>query len=479
MHGEWVAEARALGENFAGLRSRVRWEAPYSVPMSLVRSVFPLVCAAMASSTASVGATLAFVPGCGGVAIVRPNIVLVVSDDQDYEHFGFVGNSVVHTPTLDRLAESGTIFSVMHTPARCRPSLASLLSGRYPHQSGIYYNRGPSELSRDGALPLLLRDAGYATFAGGKYWEGDPGRLGFDVADSEHLHFVREGQESLFEFIETHAGTRPMFVWWAPQIPHMPHDAPEEFSARIDRDAIVLPAWFEGDAEIFRTFEHDLMAMEAWFDDGLARLVAKFEETGAFQNTLFVFLNDNGYSNGLISKGSPFEKGVRTPSFVTWPGHIPSQRLGALVASVDLYATVLDYAGVSAPDGPARSLRPLIDGDQKVGREVLYGAVYERTASEGADPARDVFGLYARGARWKYVVFPKAVPAGMWEITRATPMGRHDRLLGEENFYDLDADPYERNDLSTDPDAREQMNRMRNDVLAWWRQTGGGELNLP
>ncbi len=415
---------------------------------------------------------------CSRVEIDRPNVVLVVADDQDYEHLGFEGNEVVHTPTLDRLATAGTIFSVVHTPARCRPSLAALLSGKLPHQSGIYYNRGPRELDAEGTLPVLLRSAGYATFAGGKFWEGDPRRLGFDAFDTEHMTFVREGQASLFEFVDANAGRRPMFVCWAPQLPHMPHDASEALLARVDRDAIPIPDWFDGDEEIFRTFEHDLMAMEAWLDDGLAQLVAKLEDVGEFESTLFVFLIDNGYSNGLISKGSPFEKGVRTPAFLTWGDRIPRQRLDALASSVDLYATILDYADVSAPTRAAISLRPVIEGRQSAVRDTLFGAAYERTASEGADAARDVFGLYARDARWKYILFPKEVPAGMWEITRALPMGRHERDRMEENLYDLDADPYEQNDLSSDPLMRDRMQRMRNDVLAWWRRTGGGELDL-
>ena len=71
----------------------------------------------------------------------RPNIVLLISDDDDYEHFGFMGSEIAHTPTLDRLATAGTLFTTAHCPAPlCRPSLASILSGRLPHQHGIYAN---------------------------------------------------------------------------------------------------------------------------------------------------------------------------------------------------------------------------------------------------------------------------------------------------------------------------------------------------
>ena len=74
------------------------------------------------------------------VAAEQPNVVYIISDDHDYEHLGFMGNAYVHTPTLDRLAQNGTVFTTAHLPmSRCHPTLASFLSGRWPHQTGIYY----------------------------------------------------------------------------------------------------------------------------------------------------------------------------------------------------------------------------------------------------------------------------------------------------------------------------------------------------
>ena len=110
----------------------------------------------------------------------RPNIVLIISDDHDNEHLGFMGNNTVQTPNLDGLARQGTVFSTCYlTASRCRPSLAGLLSGRYPHQNGIYANYhklnnkgnrdvvGEKMLSPQNSLPNLLKGAGYATYCGG------------------------------------------------------------------------------------------------------------------------------------------------------------------------------------------------------------------------------------------------------------------------------------------------------------------------
>jgi len=123
-------------------------------------------------------------------SLQKPNIVYVISDDHDYEHLGFMGNEIVRTPNLDRLADEGTVFTTCHlTSSVCRPSLASLLSGRFPHQTGIYGNYhkanrkgnddivGEKMLSSHQSLPNLLKQAGYATYVSGKYWEGGVHRI--------------------------------------------------------------------------------------------------------------------------------------------------------------------------------------------------------------------------------------------------------------------------------------------------------------
>ena len=159
----------------------------------------------------------------------QPNIVLVISDDQDNEHFGFMGNKTVRTPNLDELAAAGTVFNTCHlTSSRCRPSLAGLLSGRYAHQNGIYANfhiakkkgekrkvEGEKKLSPVNALPKLLQEAGYATYGSGKYWEGDARAMGFThglETPKPFGKFARSSQDELFAFIDEHAGETPMFI---------------------------------------------------------------------------------------------------------------------------------------------------------------------------------------------------------------------------------------------------------------------------
>lgn len=422
----------------------------------------------------------------------RPNIVLIISDDHDYEHFGFMGHPAAHTPTLDRLAEAGTVFRTAHLPAaRCTPTLASFLSGRWPHQTGIYYNYGPDTLDPEDSLPNLLREAGYATLRDGKTgtWsrtqrrEGiRPEAMGFTHAHDRNNNFVRTSQERLFKYLDDVAGKQPFFVWWMPRIPHTPHNPPARFRNLFPREEIVVPDWFDGEGDAFRRRQHLSHAMEAWLDEGVAQLVDKLEHLGQLEQTLFVFVVDNGWANGLVSKGSPFEKGVRTPIFFSWPGQMPGgQYFDDLVSTLDLYPTILDFANVPIPPNAAgKSLRARIEGGPSACREVLYGAAYPAFASEGDErPERDAYALYLRTARWKYVLYLQDVLPNhnnsyfrIQHILTDFPT----RKRGDQDLYDLSADPYELNNLAALSEHHQRLQQFKQQALQWWMETGGQPL---
>jgi len=414
----------------------------------------------------------------------RPNIVFIISDDHDNEHLGFMGNKAVHTPTLDGLAKQGTVFTCAHLPmSRCHPTLASFLSGRWPHQTGIYYNFGTKKLDPKNSLPNLLRDAGYATYVEGKYWEGHPREMGFTHGAGKTARtFVRKSQKDLFHFIDEVGGKKPLFVWWAPLIPHTPHNPPEKYRQLFDRQRIPIPEWYTGDKEAFREREFKSFAMEAWLDDGVTQLVEKLKEKGLHEKTMYVFVIDNGWCNGLVSKGSPFEKGVRTPIFLTLPGTIPGgQRFDHLVSTLDLYPTILDYAGAKIPKTAAgRNLRPIIDGKPAVTREALYGAIYPAFATKHDQrPERDVYALYARTKKWKYILFVQNVVAdrnGKYFRIQSILTDYPTRDKGDQDLYDLENDPHELKDLADEPEHKERLAKFCNEVLKWWEATGGKPL---
>jgi len=429
-------------------------------------------------------AVLVVMPAGLATAAEQPNIVFIISDDHDNEHLGFMGHPLAHTPTLDRLAEAGTIFTCAHLPmSRCHPTLASFLSGRWPHQTGIYYNYGTKPLDPTDSLPNLLKSVGYATYVEGKYWEGDPREMGFTHGKGKTANsFVRKTQQDLFDFVDQVGGKQPMFIWWAPLIPHAPHNAPKKYEALIDEANISVPDWYKGDVEAFRNKEFKSLAMEAWLDDGVAQLIAKLRANDLERETMFVFVIDNGWCNGLASKGSPFEKGVRTPIFVSWPGKVPSgQRHDDLVSTLDPYPTILDYAGATVPNSAAgRSLRPIIEGRPTETREALFGAIYPAFVTKGDErPERDVYALYVRTKQWKYILYTQDVRQdrnGSYFRIQSILTDYPTRDQGDEDLYDLGADPHELTNLAAKPENRERLHQFKTQVLGWWQRTGGKPL---
>lgn len=438
---------------------------------------------------------LASLPSAPSAEDERPNLVLVVADDMDYEHFGFAGHARAQTPTIDALARDGVLFTHGFVPmSRCRPMQASLLTGLWPQEHGVYFNVGADHIDPATALPRLLSEAGYQTVGEGKFWEFEARAMGFsNYTIRNYETFVRLDQEHLFDWLDARDPERPFFVWWAPELPHVPHDPPARLLAKIALEDVPVPAWFQGDEAAraeFRARERVLLAMDAWLDEGLAALLAKLDALGERENTLVVFLIDNGWANGCVSKGWAFEKGLRTPVVFSWPRGIKkAQRSEALVSPVDVYATLLELAGVELPAwNRGTSLAPALRGETPVTRDTLFGALWPLEPTElPADAARDAQALWARSARWKYVLTLRDVDAradagsaqGEREDVKVSLAPDFHRRRGEVELYDLVADPHEQHNLAARPEHAELLAQLRRDTLAWWTANGGAPLELP
>jgi uncharacterized sulfatase len=422
-------------------------------------------------------------------ALDRPNIVFLIADDQDFAHLGFQGSPAVRTPELDRIARQGAVFPDAHLPmSRCRPTLASFLSGRWPHETDTYFAYGEGTLDPAGSLPRLLRDAGYATFVAGKFWEGDPREMGFTHGSGRTQNsFVREGQKELFDFLDETGGRRPLFVWWAPKLPHTPHDPPHEHFAPFAEAPVLPPPWVGPDrADLFREKERVLWAMMSWLDAGVADLRRRLEALGFARRTIWIYVIDNGWANGVPSKGTPYEAGVRTPIVVAGEG-VGGGLFADFVSTLDVTPTILDYAGVSVPEtADGRSLRPRIEAGAAAPAgdpAILFGADYAAFAGgPQPDPSRDVIALYARDGRWKYVRW-------LQDIEESANEGRlrivHEaadfptRHAGDEELFDLRADPAERSNLAGVPEQAERVARMREAVQEWWAKACAGAQPAP
>jgi arylsulfatase A-like enzyme len=337
----------------------------------------------------------------------RPNIVFILSDDQGYEDAGFMGSKEIRTPHLDRLAKAGTVLESFYVQPVCSPTRASLMTGRYVTQTGVYH------VVRPGAhwgLPLsertladALHDAGYQTAICGKWHLGEfqadyrPTQRGFDqqyghwFGALDYFTHMRDGvldwhrNDELCkdEGYSTHLiaaeacriireknPDKPLFLYVPFNAVHGPHQVPKKYEQPFTNLQCVR-----------RTYAGMVAAM----DEGVGQIVAALDEKGLAKNTLIIFSSDNGgpapgkvTSNGPLraGKGTIYEGGIRVCAFATWPGHIPAGKRNAQpLHIVDWYPTLVKLAGGSLAqtlplDG--RDIWPVLTEGAKSPHEALF-----------------------------------------------------------------------------------------------------------
>ncbi len=420
-------------------------------------------------------------------------MILIIGDDHGWPYFGFMDDPIIATPQLDALARGGTLFPYAFvTSSSCRQSLLTLLTGLHPVQwnarlrvlraHGIRRRRY-TEIVDFVALPRLLGEAGYRSFQGGKFWEGQYQNAGFDEGTKESpdpdpsatehaalqanaggsgLALGRTTMEPLWSFLGQ-ADDRPFFVWFAPKLPHTPHDAAQSYLQRYSERGL-SPEAVKYYANITR------------FDDRVGELVAFLDRAGLRDNTLLVYLSDNGWQQGPTDrphmdalggskgKGSMYELGVRTPLIFNWPGQIATGKVrDELVSSVDLFPTLLSFAGVEAP--PNRSvhnLHPLLTGTgpptparttviASSNRELRPPPGTEREPLEpNAEILRTEMAYSLRTKNWRYI----------WYFDSDLYTDRP-----PDELFRIDTDPHETRDVAAQHPDR--VSNFRRKILAW------------
>ncbi|MDF1823647.1 MAG: sulfatase-like hydrolase/transferase [Verrucomicrobiales bacterium] len=390
-----------------------------------------------------------------------PNVVFILSDDQGWGDYGFMGNEVVRTPHLDALAAESRLYKKGYVVSPlCRPSLASMVTGLHPHQHGVVGNDvSPAKKAAREAEDRTVRDAfhkhsslvrflvdrGYLAFQSGKWWEGSAVEGGFthgmthgDAArGGRHgdigLKIGREGLGPIETFLD-HAESEkmPFFLWYAPFLPHTPHHPPQEILAHYEDKGLT-----EGTAKYY--------AMCEWFDQTCGTLINSIEDRGLREKTLFVYLCDNGWlaaDDSKIplpddwwpdyaprSKGSPYETGIRTPIFFSWTGEIEPELVQGLASSLDLFPTIVSLCGFEAPaDLPGINL-------MESSRETAEGAAYSIHNMNPGKPFETLQYSWMREGKWKF-------------------LRRHDGLDSTKylTVHDWDRVPVQLFDLNSDPD---------------------------
>jgi len=422
-------------------------------------------------------------------AAPRPNIVLILSDDQAWTDYGFMGHPIIETPNLDRLAGRSAVFARGYVPtALCRPSLATLATGLYAHQHKTSGN-DPSHalappnsaeyaelreqlvghIDRHPTLPKILGEQGYLSHQSGKWWEGSFRRGGFTYGmtrgfpepggrhGDDGLRIGREGMEPVLQFIDhAVAEEKPFFVWYAPFLPHSPHNPPERLLAKY-RDRVES-------IHVARYY-----AMCEWLDETCGQLMEHLDRKKLTRNTMVVYVGDNGWIQdpdsprfSPRSKQSANEGGVRQPILLSWPGVIQPGRREELVSTIDMMPTILSAAGAPIPDGlPGLDLLPVAREGRPLGRNEVFGEGFAHDIADLEDPEASLLYRWVIEGRWKLLL--------TYDGQLGSRARFHPRIELRPQLYDLLADPHETNNVAGE--HPEVVARLATKIAAWWPVT--------
>lgn len=441
----------------------------------------------------------------------KPNIILVMTDDQGYAQMGCVGHPWLKTPNLDALHAKSLRFTRFLVSPTCSPTRSAIMTGRHDLKNGITHTILERERMTLNAtiMPQVLKTAGYTSGIFGKWHLGDeepyqPNKRGFDEAfihgaggigqaypcscadapDNKYLDPVIRHNGS---FVKTHGfctdvffsaalgwikqqkdSGKPFFVYLTPNAPHGPYIAPEKNAKRF------TDLGFGKDQAGFYGMIENI-------DENMGRLAEKLKEWNLYQNTVVIFMSDNGTTGGgpgapgkdIVPgypvfngdqtgfKGSTDEGGVRVPFFIRWDGHItPGRDIKTIAAHIDLLPTFAALAGAGLPKNQVegRSLLPLIE-DKATTWEDRYLFTHVARWPTGTEPNTQEFLNYGvRNQRFRYVG-----PRG-----GGNPKKKQQAAATKGALYDLEADPYQKTDVSGDyPEVVQKMNAA---YEAFWKE---------
>ena len=452
----------------------------------------------------TVGAVCLTLPSFGKDSL--PNIIFFFADDQAYDTLGCYGNPDVKTPNIDRLGDRGVVFDRHYnTTAICMASRATVMTGLYEYKSGTNFNHGPMwRKTWEQSYPMLLRKAGYRTGFGGKfgfavsdepggratenkyenlpmgdfdYWVGGIGQTNYETEKNKYLarfadkypHSTRAYGAAGQEFIRESANSDQPFCltifFKAPHRPVQPDPIFDDVYAdttfrklpnygreagkhlaeqsKMGRQYPRFKSWGydteEGYQQAMRLYNQQIYGI----DYAVGMIVEELERQGVADNTVIIYSSDNGFFNGSHGMGSkvlPYEEGSRVPLIIMDPRKSASgngRRVKAVTGNVDICSTIVDLAGIAIPaNSDGISLLPIIENKQKSVRESL--------------PLMNVWGT---SGTFSMSVVTDAYKSVFWSYG--------EEFEPAEELFDLGNDPYELENVVSNPEYTSVLKEMR------------------
>jgi len=440
----------------------------------------------------------------------RPNILLITADDMNWNAPGcFGGRTPDITPNIDRLASEGMRFEHAHiTIAVCQPSRSVLMTGRYPHRNGA---EGFEPINT--SVPTLqeqLHKAGYLQGILGKVKHlAPPEKFKWDmIEDIQDLGWGRNPElyyKYARDFFQQAAGQeRPFFLMANSHDPHRPFHGSEQERKNFAEALKDIPApsrVYKGDEIEVPGFLPELPDVRKEIaqyyssvrrcDDTVGAVLRALRESGQAENTLIMFLSDNGMALPF-AKTNCYLHSTRTPWIAAWPGRIKASTVDKqhFISGIDFMPTALDAAGAAAPTGmDGSSFLPVLLGKQQTERDKVF-TQFHQTSGRNRYPIRCVqdhrfgyiFNPWSDGQR----IFKNESQSGLTFNAMKTAAQKDDSVAARvklfqyrvvEEFYDFKNDPDGLHNLIDDPSYKEEIDKSRKELQYWMKKTGDPALD--
>ncbi len=427
-----------------------------------------------------------------------PNIILIIADDMNWDDAGTYGHPSIRTPNIDALARSGMQFNKAYlTASSCSPSRSSIITGKYPHNTGAEQLHWPLPANSE-TFVEQLKKAGYYTAAAGKWHLGNAIKHHFDLikeadvsgfqlptgADLSSGKMVSQqpsGCEDWVDVLQNRPHEKPFFLWFAALDPHREYEDGSLDPPHSLQDVIVPPHLPDVPEvrEDLRLYYDEIGRLDTY----VGLVMDELDRQGISENTIIIFMSDNGRPFPR-DKTTLYEGGIKTPFLVKWPANVKAgTTTNRLVSSVDIAPTLLEIAGVPSHKGlEGISFLPILTDPQHRTREHVFA---EDHWHDYEDHARSVqsenFKLISntyndlpatpsadagRGLSWQAMLrlYEKDSLNAYQLACFKSPRPRYE-------LYDLESDPDELNNLIDNDDYRQQKDELLSVLQQWQQET--------
>ncbi|MFC1736720.1 sulfatase [Candidatus Hydrogenedentota bacterium] len=407
----------------------------------------------------------------------RPNFVVIIGDDISVDDFGCYGHPNIRTPNVDKLAKEGVRFTNAYLAAsQCSPTRCSVISGRYPHNSGGPELHQPLPVGQP-MFPLELKKAGYYTVAAGKWHLGNYAKTGFDKVVSSKPG----GEELWLDCLRERPEDKPFLMWFASLDAHRGWHPDESAEKHRESDAVIPPymADMPGTRKDLALYYDEIQRLDRY----VGLVVGELKQQNAFENTVFVFMADNGRPFPRC-KTWLYDSGIKTPFVVRWSKGIAKPGVSdSLVSAIDIGPTVLDLAGLERPKAfQGLSFAPLLNDPRRRIREYAF-----------AEHNWHDMEAHERMVRWKeYVYIRNARPQfSGWAHAHRLELSYKDLFALKkegkltpaqadvfmeprptEMLFNVEKDGHQVENLVDKPEHKETLAFLRKTMDDWQKRTG-------